>query len=223
MRRAFTLVELLVVITILAILAALLFPVFARAKASAKQTQCLSNLHQIGVAIQLYMSDSDDFFPHCVDASDKYAPQIWNGQAQWQAQIPDIPLINVALQPYAKSQEIFHCPSDTGTKTLDADIGIPFPTSPSLFQQYGCSYLMRTEIVFDGLSGTAFATPADINVLFDGAGNWHGSGRPLQPNDNDSTIGPLVSGYRYNTLFGDYHAKNVSSNQLGTAWNLPLQ
>lgn len=63
MKRAFTLIELLVVIAIIAILAAILFPVFAQAKTAAKKTATLSNIKQVGTAIQLYMSDYDDILP----------------------------------------------------------------------------------------------------------------------------------------------------------------
>lgn len=62
MHRAFTLIELLVVVAIVAVLAAVLFPVFAQAKASAKRTQCLSNARQVGLANGLYASDSDDTY-----------------------------------------------------------------------------------------------------------------------------------------------------------------
>ncbi|MFZ4508823.1 MAG: prepilin-type N-terminal cleavage/methylation domain-containing protein [Fimbriimonas sp.] len=61
--RAFTLVELLVVIAIIAILAAVLFPVFVRAKASAKSTACMSNLRQLAIGVALYQGDSDDVYP----------------------------------------------------------------------------------------------------------------------------------------------------------------
>src|SRR5476649_474470 len=61
--KAFTLIELLVVIAIIAILAAILFPVFAQAKAAAKSVACLSNTKQIGLATQIYIGDSDSVYP----------------------------------------------------------------------------------------------------------------------------------------------------------------
>ncbi|MER3497025.1 MAG: hypothetical protein C4320_09925 [Armatimonadota bacterium] len=69
MKRAFTLIELLVVIAIIAILAAILFPVFAQAKSAAKRTQALSNTKQIGTSIQIYMGDHDDTYPRNDDCT----------------------------------------------------------------------------------------------------------------------------------------------------------
>ncbi len=63
MKRAFTLIELLVVIAIIAILAAILFPVFAQAKEAAKKTACLSNNREIGIGVLMYMNDNDDYYP----------------------------------------------------------------------------------------------------------------------------------------------------------------
>src|ERR1035438_2080531 len=62
-RHAFTLIELLVVIAIIAILAAILFPVFAQAKEQAKKTSCLSNTKQMALGLYIYTNDSDDYFP----------------------------------------------------------------------------------------------------------------------------------------------------------------
>ena len=66
-RKGFTLIELLVVIAIIAILAAILFPVFAQAKEAAKKTQCLSNQKNLSLAILMYANDSDDTFPNGQD------------------------------------------------------------------------------------------------------------------------------------------------------------
>jgi len=65
MKKAFTLIELLVVIAIIAILAAILFPVFAQAKEAAKKTQALSNMKQLGLGLVMYANDYDDFYPRC--------------------------------------------------------------------------------------------------------------------------------------------------------------
>ena len=218
MKRGFTLIELLVVITIIAILAAILFPVFARAKAAAKQSACISNLKQIGTAMTLYMGDHDDIFPYAVDASDKYDPNIWAGQPDFQAQIPFMLELPDALFPYTKSKEIFHCPSDTGTRILDHNYPDPFVSSPSLYATYRSSYLFRTEIAFKFLSQDRFELPAEVNVLFDGAGHWHGSGRALQAGDDVNTYLDLIQTYRYSTLMGDFHAKSLSRGQLDRLW-----
>lgn len=222
MKRGFTLIELLVVITIIAILAAILFPVFARAKAAAKQSVCVSNLKQIGTAMSLYMTDHDDIFPYAIDASDKYDPSIWAGQPAFQAQIPYMLEMPDALMPYTKSKEVFHCPSDTGTRILDNHFPDPFVSSPSLYATYRSSYLFRTEIAFKFLSQDRFQLPADVNVMFDGAGHWHGSGRGLQAGDDVDTYLDLVRTYRYTTLMGDFHVKSVTRDQLDRLWQTQL-
>lgn len=220
--RAFTMIELLSVIGIIAVLAAILFPVFARAKAQAKQTVCISNLGQIGDAISLYMNDYDGLFPSAIDPSDKYDPQIWASQPAFEARIPYMPLISQALQPYAKSKEIFHCPADTGMQVLDNNFPMTFYAAPSMYAMYGTSYFFRTEIAFKFFSEEQFKLPANVNVMFDGAGNWHGSGRALQPSDTFETVGNLLQGYRYNCLFGDMHAKSLTYGGMQAAWQTPL-
>ena len=222
MKRGFTLIELLVVITIIAILAAILFPVFARAKAAAKQTACISNLKQIGAAMTLYMGDNDDIFPYAVDASDKFDPGIWSSQPAFAAQIPFMLELPDALMPYTKSKEVFHCPSDSGTQILDNHFPDKFVSAPSLFATFHSSYLFRTEIAFKFLSQTHFQLPAEVNVLFDGAGHWHGGGRGLQDGDDPETYLDLIRTYRYTTLMGDFHVKSLTRGQLDRLWATQL-
>lgn len=222
MRKGFTLIELLVVIAIIAILAAILFPVFASAKRSAKQAACVSNLHQAGSATVLYMADYDDRFPFALDASDRWAPQIWLGQPDWYAQIPNMPLLVDVLQPYCKNTEVFKCPGDTGTLVLDNHFPEAFATSPTMWQKYKSSYFFRTEIAFRAYSSTQFQLPANVNYLFDGAGHWHVPERALSGGDNMSDYFRLIRAYRYNTLFGDMHVKSLTRDGLDAAWAIQL-
>ena len=99
LRRGFTLIELLVVIAIIAILAAILFPVFAQARAKARQTACLSNSRQIGMGILQYVSDYDEQFPGGIGTLGK--KRVWGGEG-WAGQ----------CLVYLKSSEIFRCPDD---------------------------------------------------------------------------------------------------------------
>lgn len=220
--RAFTLIELLVVIAILAVLAGLLFPVFARARSSAIQTSCLSNLRQVGLAMGLYMADYDDLFPHAVDAVDRTRPEIWSHHPEWQTRIPFMPLMHDALAPYAKSREVFRCPADTGSLVIDDMPWIEYHTAPSMFATNGSSYHFRTEIAFRLMSQTSLSSPSEVNVLFDGAGHWHGRGGPMRQSDLFAGSLEKLQGYRYNTLFGDFRVKSLTYDQLSQAWETEL-
>ena len=104
MKKAFTLIELLVVIAIIAILAAILFPVFAQAKEAAKKTSCLSNNRQLGIGIMLYLNDNDDRYP----GNDQWVPAASNSNAG----DPRMPF-DMMIMPYVKNEKIFSCPSDS--------------------------------------------------------------------------------------------------------------
>ncbi len=94
-KRGFTLIELLVVIAIIAILAAILFPVFAKARERAKRTTCANNLKQIGTAVNMYGTDNDDYVaPYEIRPGTSALPAVR------------------AYHPYIKSIQIFRCPND---------------------------------------------------------------------------------------------------------------
>jgi prepilin-type N-terminal cleavage/methylation domain-containing protein/prepilin-type processing-associated H-X9-DG protein len=98
-RKGFTLIELLVVIAIIAILAAILFPVFAQAREKARQISCLSNMKQVGLAIIQYQQDADETYPGGVDNN-------------WQNAWPS------TIQPYVKTLKVFYCPDDSKAGTI---------------------------------------------------------------------------------------------------------
>ncbi|HZP80920.1 MAG TPA: DUF1559 domain-containing protein [Chthonomonadaceae bacterium] len=122
-RSGFTLIELLVVIAIIAILAAILFPVFAQARESARKASCLSNNKQLGLAVMMYAQDYDEMYP-CnswnlapinIADNDTHSPNYWTA-IQWMWQV----------YPYTKNRQILVCPSDptsksNGWKGYDAD------------------------------------------------------------------------------------------------------
>ena len=91
-----------------------------------------------------------------------------------------------------------------------------------MFNTYGSSYFFRTEVAFRAYSDSSFQLPADTNILFDGAGNWHGAGRALRSDDDFETLNNLLLGYRYDTLFGDLHVKSLTYTQLQQAWHINL-
>jgi prepilin-type N-terminal cleavage/methylation domain-containing protein/prepilin-type processing-associated H-X9-DG protein len=99
---AFTLIELLVVIAIISVLAALLFPTFGRAKEGARSTACLSNLHQVGIALQLYVQDNNNRLPVMRDVSTDTNAAATNV----------FPAIHKVLQSQLGNTNVLRCPSD---------------------------------------------------------------------------------------------------------------
>ena len=104
-RQAFTLIELLVVIAIIAILAAILFPVFAQARAKARQTSCTSNLKQLTTGILMYVQDYDETFPCVTYENYPVAPGVDWGSDTWAYND-----VFVLIQPYVKNYGVFFCP-----------------------------------------------------------------------------------------------------------------
>ncbi|MBI5831222.1 MAG: DUF1559 domain-containing protein [Armatimonadetes bacterium] len=146
-RRAFTLIELLVVIAIIAILAAILFPVFAKAREKARTSSCLNNEKQIGIATMQYVQDYDETYPGGAGMGTNGA---WN-PAWWEV-----------IAPYLKSTQVYKCPSASGAPNA---AGVAYPVT------YGCNAnIIRWS---SGLAMAAIDAPASRIVYGEKiSGDW---------------------------------------------------
>jgi prepilin-type N-terminal cleavage/methylation domain-containing protein/prepilin-type processing-associated H-X9-DG protein len=186
MRKGFTLIELLVVIAIIAILAAILFPVFARAREKARQSSCLSNMKQIGLAFMQYVQDYDEMLPRHVFDLD--ADGYWSE--------PDYSW-RWALLPYIRNVQIFQCPSQNMTNPFDGtmdynqnaayginhvhrDSGVPNPPPGMALAefQYPASTILVGEIGATGGAwlGHSYNTNDPGFIYTDDAGKRHNEG-----------------------------------------------
>lgn len=219
-RRAFTLIELLVVIAIIAILAAILFPVFAQARDKARAAACLSNVKQLATAIFMYVQDYDEVLPHHAgDVTDFLNPT--NATSTWQR----------GVHPYIKNDKVYFCPSSPQAPTQqETAANMHLPRSS---YQGNCVVISRT-----GTSLARIPAPADIlfaqenffkfftayNRPTQGTGNtfayWHLIDcRPQYPG-LPMTGGPCGEQYNSrhfgggNLVFVDGHAKYVQVNRM---------
>ena len=149
--RGFTLIELLVVIAIIAILAAILFPVFAQAREKARTASCSSNARQMGLAISMYKQDYDEHFPF-----GGWRPNN-DGTEDWQN----------STAPYIKNKGVYYDPSSTDDNE-QAD-----PTSWS-WNRNPVSYLYNNQLGRDHkpVSDAAVAAPSECWMVVDGHSDW---------------------------------------------------
>ena len=211
MRRAFTLIELLVVIAIIAILAAILFPVFAQAREKARAATCLSNMRQLGIGLGMYFQDYDEtifFFGHNVDVSraNPSAPLGANADNRWWNQII----------PYTSNAPgLLVCPSDGGR-------------TPNSTDRKPRSYVANRAV--ESLTLSAVDRPADIVVVTEKGAPFDDSWfePPQNLYDKPGFGQPVLALSRHtggvNAMYFDGHAKWMSggqalSNPCGLPWS----
>ncbi len=197
--KGFTLIELLVVIAIIAILAAILFPVFAQAREKARQTQCLSNLRNSATAVLMYVQDYDETFP----MSFYYAIGPSN--------LPCAMTMLTVVQPYQKNADILRCPSEPEAYDLDASFRALIVggecgsfTKASYSYNYGLfrnvtstrTVRMMAEVQFP--AETSMIADADL-VLFEGtcrsAIGLRQGDAPIRPRHNEMLNANYVDGH----------------------------
>ncbi len=218
-RNAFTLIELLVVIAIIAILAAILFPVFAQAREMARRTSCLSNMKQLGLSVMMYTQDYDETFARTNNGANGHC-----SHAEY-----------TLYYPYFKDEQILQCPDggDSQGDTIDSCVfaqGImPKPSDPNFHTNYGYNWgpliyagggLHGAEVDDPapgehwqpGVTMAGIVAPADTFVYSDSYDTY----RPTMGMDwvLDSYHGGYSqSGVRHdgkwNVVFADGHAKEV--------------
>jgi prepilin-type N-terminal cleavage/methylation domain-containing protein/prepilin-type processing-associated H-X9-DG protein len=175
-RRGFTLIELLVVIAIIAILAAILFPVFARARENARRASCQSNMKQLGLAYHQYLQDYDGMLVLLSPIALCPAGATYQC-GSWMGLMPDgtpaAAPYATGIFPYVKSTQIYHCPSDTNQ-----------PYTPGNDPSYGINgahlaYYNANQIGVSQWAGrdSQVIHPTEIflfgEVITDGRNNWN--------------------------------------------------
>lgn len=208
-RRGFTLIELLVVIAIIAILAAILFPVFARAREQARKIVCTSNLKQVGTALSMYVQDYDERFPTLVDGC-KHEPTkpfadthvaFWH----WATMV----------QPYVKNTSVFKCPSfpDKWWK-WDGWVYKKFTKEYEALGFNGVSYDYKLGMSVAARCGVGLAAVADpVNSMIVYEVHPIHTGDPSLRFWDQSMGKERIARASFNAAFVDGHAKYVSVGQ----------
>ena len=195
-RPAFTLVELLVVIAIISILAAILFPVFARARENARKTSCLSNVKQMGLALTQYVQDYDNAYPLASYTATNGVKLRWAD----------------AIQPYAKSRQLFLCssaPETMRSKTW-------FDGTAGVYGGYGYNYQYlgngRSSVLFSARDSQITAPAQTIAVADTQGANFENA-----PGVAGSyTIDPPIVTARGSGKASNFYA---DGGECGGAWN----
>ncbi len=210
MRKGFTLIELLVVIAIIAILAAILFPVFARAREKARQTSCLSNVKQMALAVQMYSQDYDEKMPFAQMIYDVAVYQPWQDKTVSSGYYADL------LYPYIKNKQVFVCPSRDGDwigygyNCYMGYIGNRQPTTT------------YTAPIYTGVALSTIQYPAQTVVIGDRHGGTYPSWayyRLWTASYSGADYEPLPHNEGVNIAFCDGHAKWYRGTAANSVYN----
>lgn len=226
-KSAFTLIELLVVIAIISLLAAILFPVFGRARENARRTSCLSNLKQVGIGVMQYVQDYDEHYlaTHWELDGNPLGYQTRADERGW----------SYNLQPYLKSTQVLQCPSEGNTPLAPTAISDNTGQTTPGYTDYVYNRLLG-QISATNTSGVSASllTQASNTVMlceyFSTASGYSLSGGGLTPPDNRAYLPPNASGVGpglrhlegLNILFADGHSKwykSASDQILGNVYN----
>lgn len=205
-RSGFTLIELLVVIAIIALLAAILFPAFARARENARRASCQSNQKQIGLGIAQYTQDYDERMPYS-----------WQGTSNGPSDATTNYKWMDAIYTYVKSEQVFNCPSQafppTGFGAYKQRSGTNYGSYAINAAYYGSG---------DAYSGVAYSflpaiqSPSTTIMTTDGDGNfeteWENAGaNPTLTNTNPRTLNHIIERHLETVvvLYADSHVKSV--------------
>jgi prepilin-type N-terminal cleavage/methylation domain-containing protein/prepilin-type processing-associated H-X9-DG protein len=200
-KKGFTLIELLVVIAIIAILAAILFPVFAKARESGRKAACLSNMKQLALGMVMYATDYDDSLPNQIQAYNTNG-LFFNGIGWW----PD------EIYPYVKNFQCFVCPSRpnegmtpaTQVWGVQMEHGLGYGINSFIM---GGNYQSNTDYRFLGL----WKDPANRILLTEEMGGQVISN--LQWACNQNYLQHKIHNGKLNWGFGDGHAKTLTLGQ----------
>jgi prepilin-type N-terminal cleavage/methylation domain-containing protein/prepilin-type processing-associated H-X9-DG protein len=192
-RSGFTLIELLVVIAIIAILAAILFPVFARVRETARQASCISNLRQYSTATMMYVQDNDEVFPMSA-----YMAGTCVATFYWE------------VDPYVKNKQISQCPSDPQAVSLAATTGAPCANTPPY-----TGYTLNAALFASGFAPAPYNQPlslaaiprsAETVMLYDGDILAPAQSQAVQARHNEN----------FDASFVDGHVKAIKARETGS-------
>jgi prepilin-type N-terminal cleavage/methylation domain-containing protein/prepilin-type processing-associated H-X9-DG protein len=198
MRKGFTLIELLVVIAIIAILAAILFPVFAKAREKARQTSCLSNEKQIGLAVLQYAQDYDEKLPRYWNLIGPHVPAGYTLSTNYTTWAD-------CILSYAKNDQMFQCPSQQFTQAQMAYTTYPFAYFYNMNSTDGGCGLLAL--------GSA-ANPSNLIMVADGWGTMDYWATPATYSNlykTNTTVRRHNDGSNF--VFVDGHAKWMNGTQ----------